>query len=491
MSVELGAGGARGVVTRQGRPGEEVTEPEAPTLAAEHDPGEPDPRRRLIFGIVSMGLFMASIDATIVATVLRPIGSSLHSTINWTAWTVTIYQLGQIIAMPLAGKVSDQFGRKKVYLVSVGIFTTASFACGLAPSIYLLIAFRLIQALGGGAFMPSASGIVSDHFGRDRDRALGMFTSIFPIGGIVGPVFGGIIAQGWTWRGIFFINIPVGIALLVLGTKFIPKGVRRPAATLDINGVVLLALSLLSVMFAIAILGSSKVVPWDPEFYLPVLLGVACGVLFVRHSARHRAPFIAVRFLWGKDFAVMNLLNLVYGTAILGYAALIPLYAQDRYHISIASAGTLLSARAVGMICVAALAAMMLRRTGYRLPMIAGFSVITIGLICLSIRAPGGIPPYVWLAGWALLNGLGMGVAAPASNNASLQLAPDQVAQIAGLRGMFRQSGGILCISVTTALLARSADPAITQAYTLVAEAALMPLLIGLVFFVPDHKGTW
>ena len=165
------------------------------------DAGDPDPRRKLIFFIVAIGLFMASVDATIVATAIKPIGSSLHSTINWTAWTVTIYQLGQIIAMPVAGKISDQFGRKKVYLISAAVFTVTSLACGLSSSIGMLVAFRFIQALGGGAFMPSATGSSLDHFGRDRDKALGMFTSIFPIGGIVGPVFGGVITQEWSWRG--------------------------------------------------------------------------------------------------------------------------------------------------------------------------------------------------------------------------------------------------------------------------------------------------
>jgi EmrB/QacA subfamily drug resistance transporter len=495
MSSEVGAGDTSGVVTRRGPLGKSTVEDrERSSVAGEHlalDAGDGRPRRGLIFAIVSLGLFMASIDATIVATVLRPIGSSLHSTINWTAWTVTIYQLGQIIAMPLAGKVSDQFGRKKIYLIAVGIFTVTSFACGLAPNIDLLIVFRFIQALGGGAFMPSASGIVADHFGRDRDKALGMFTSIFPIGGIAGPVFGGVIAQDWTWRGIFFINVPIGVVLVILGLKFIPEGVRRPAASLDVSGVVWLALSLLSAMFAIAMLGSSSVNPWDPEFYLPLLFGCVCGVAFVRHSLRHSAPFIHPRLLWGKDFLVMNALNLVYGTTVLGFGALIPLYAEDRYHISVASAGTLLSARAVGMIIIAAAATMMLRRTGYRSPMITGFAAIMIGLVFLALRAPPGFSSYLWLAAWSLLTGLGMGVASPASNNASLQLAPDQVAQIAGLRGMFRQSGGIFCVSVTAALLARSSNAGITQAYTLVVEAFIMIPLIAMVFLVPDHKGSW
>ena len=187
----------------------------------------------------------------------------------------------------------------------------------------------------------------------------------------------------------------------------------------------------------------------------------------------------------------MNVVNVVFGTAILGFSALIPLYAQNRYDIPIASAGTLLTARAIGTVCLAGLSAMMLRRTGCRLPMVVGFSAIAFSLVMLAIEAPAGVPPYLWLAGWSLLTGLGMGVSTPATNNATLQLAPDQVAQIAGLRGMFRQSGGILSVSITTALLARSSNPGITQAYTFLVEAVLMGLLVGLVFLVPDHKGRW
>ena len=156
------------------------------------DAGEQHPRRRLIFAIVSMALFMASVDQTIVATALPAIQRELNAPINWTSWTITIYALGQVMAMPLAGRVSDQYGRKKVFLWAAVVFTTASLLCGLVGNIYLLVVLRGIQAIGGGAFMPSATGIVSDHFGRDRDRALGMFASIFPIGGIVGPILGGI-----------------------------------------------------------------------------------------------------------------------------------------------------------------------------------------------------------------------------------------------------------------------------------------------------------
>lgn len=453
------------------------------------DYGEPHPHRKLIFGIVAIGLFMASIDATIVATAIRPIGLSLHSKVNWTAWSVTIYQLGQIIAMPVAGKISDQFGRKKVYLFSAALFTVASLACGLASNITMLVCFRFIQALGGGAFMPSATGIVSDHFGRDRDKALGMFTSIFPIGGIVGPVFGGVITQSWSWRGIFFINLPVGALLILLAIKYVPKSVPKPSGGIDVRGVALLASMILSGMFAISILGNLSFA--SPAFFLPLMVSIAFGVFFVRHTKRSEAPFIPIRLISGKGFATMNILNVLYGSAALGFGALVPLYAQNRYGIHIAHAGTLLSARAVGMIAIAAASAMMLRRTGYRLPMIVGFAAISVGLVMLFVHAPPGISPYWWLAGWSMLTGLGMGTAAPATNNATLQLAPDQVAQIAGLRGTFRQSGGILYVSIAAALLAKSSHPGITQSHFFLVQAVILLVMISLVFAVPEHKGSW
>src|SRR6201996_5545092 len=200
-------------------------------------PAAPKDRRKLIFTIVSIGLFMASIDQTIVATALPAIEKELHATINWSAWTISIYALGQVIAMPMAGKISDMYGRKKVFMVSAAIFTIASLCCGFAPNIAFMLVARFIQALGGGAFMPSATGIVSDAFGNQRDRAVGAFASIFPIGGIVGPVLGGVFVSYWSWRGIFLVNVSVGLALLALVIKFIPAHSQRVTRRIDVRGI--------------------------------------------------------------------------------------------------------------------------------------------------------------------------------------------------------------------------------------------------------------
>jgi MFS family permease len=248
----------------------EVTAP-GPAAVTPADTGAPPVRRNLIFAIVSIGLFMASIDQTIVATALPAIQKELHTQITWSGWTITIYALGQVVAMPMAGKISDMYGRKRVFLIAAVVFTASSLCCGFAGNIYLLLLPRAAQALGGGAFMPSATGIVSDHFGAQRDRAVGMFTSILPIGGIIGPIVGGVFVSYWSWRGIFLVNVPIGILLIVLVAKFIPANSVRVSSRIDLTGIALLIVLILAAMFGITYLGSG-----DVPLYSPVFLG-CCG----------------------------------------------------------------------------------------------------------------------------------------------------------------------------------------------------------------------
>ncbi|HXB50104.1 MAG TPA: MFS transporter [Streptosporangiaceae bacterium] len=446
--------------------------------------------RFAIFAIVSIALMMSSVDQTIVATALPAIQHDLAAQVNWSSWTITIYALGQVLVMPLAGKMGDQYGRKRIFLGAAALFTAASLCCGLATNIYLLIVLRAIQAIGGGAFMPSATGIVTETFGENRDRAVGLFSSIFPIGGIIGPILGGVFVSYWSWRGIFLVNIPIGVVLLVLAAVFIPDIAPRPDQHLDIRGIVLLGSMLLAAMLGIGYLGGagSNAASW--HFVVPEVIAVAAGTAFVRHAGRARSPFISLRFITGRGFGVMNLLNFLYGGAVLGFAPLVPLYAQERYGLSALAAGTLLTARAVGMIATAGLAVYLLRRTGYRWPIAVGFTLAAIGLVATA-ASPHGLSTYGWLVLATGICGVGMGISTPASNNATLQLAPEHTAAVAGLRGMFRQSGAITAVSITASVVARSANPGIAQAHVFVVFAAVLIGSLPLVFLVPEHRGRW
>jgi MFS family permease len=243
-------------------------------------------------------------------------------------------------------------------------------------------------------------------------------------------------------------------------------------------------------MSAITLLGERGASPLNASFLAPAFLSLILGWRFIRHTKRAEAPYIPYRLLTGEGFATMNLLNGLYGTAVFGFAALAPLYAENRYHFSLSSAGTMQSARSIGMIAVAGAAAMHLRKTGYRRPMIAGFLVCALGMTALALP-PFGIPAYGWLVVFSLVTGVGMGLAAPATNNALLQLAPDQVAAITGLRSMFRQSGSILYVSVATALIARSTHPGLLQADIFVVQGITLGLMSLLTLRVPDHRGSW
>ena len=231
---------------------------------------------------------------------------------------------------------------------------------------------------------------------------------------------------------------------------------------------------------------------YDPVFLVPEVVALVVLFLFVRHTKRSAEPFIPMRLLRARGFAVMNSLNLLWGIVGFGVASLAPLYAEDRYHLAVLSASTLLASRGVGAIVVGAAAAMALRWTGYRIPLIAGFMVVAIGTVAMAISPRLGLSPYVWLSIGVGLTGLGNGLANAASRNACLQVAPNEVAAITGLRQMFVYMGIIFSVSTVTAILNRSGNPGMAQAHILwVVAGVLLMVMVPLVFRVPEHKGRW
>jgi len=470
--------------------------PEEP-LVPEHEPeaAQPSrpPRRVLIFVTVALALLMSSLDGTIVATALHSLQHGLHASIAWTGWTITVYSLGLVLMLPLSGKLSDRYGRRRVFLASVTVFALASLCCGLAGNIYVLIALRAVQAMGGAGFTPSATGIVVEHFGSARDKAVGLFGSIFPIGSMVGPILGGVFVTYWSWRGIFLVNVPISALLIALCLRFVPADRARPVERqrgLDIVGMVLLGIGILAAMIGVTYLGGDAASPWSARFVAPIVIAVLAFAGFVRHIRRAAAPFIEPRLISGRGFAAVNVINTVYGGCVGGLTALIPLYAINRYGMSALASGTVLAAQGVAVIVMSSAAAFVLRRTGYRRPMYVGFAIVGVGVLVLAV-SPVGLSPYAWLACAGCLIGIGAGSSSPASRNACLQLAPDRSASLAALRSTGRQVGSISSVSIATAVIAQTSDPGIAQAYVFAVAGVLFLLALPIVARVPEHYGSW
>lgn len=449
------------------------------------------PRRRLIFAVVSTALCMAAVDQTVVATALPELQADLGTSLAWAAWTLAVAGLGRALMMPTSGVLSDRFGDRRIFLISVVVFAVGSLGCALAGNIWVLIALRAVQALGAGAFVPSVTAIVARHFGADRDRAIGFLTSIFPIGAIAGPVIGGLCIAYWSWRAIFLINIPISIVLIGLCLRYVtpaPRAAHR-AKPLDSGGLVLFGAAILSGMVGISVLSGA-----DRTSVILSSVFLACSIsALVTYWARARSKpnaFIALDLVWGRGFGTIGLLNLLFGAGAIGVGTLVPLYARERYDIGPIESGLLLTARAIGTIAVAGLTAVALRRIGYRWPMYLGFGATAVGLIGTACPPLIG-GPEAWLAVTTALTGVGFGLVAPASNNAAMQLAPDRIASVAGIRGMFRQTGSIAAISVSATAIAMSSDPALTHAVIFAAFGAVLLLALPAIRRVPDRRGSW
>ena len=451
-------------------------------------------RKGLVFTIVALALLMTTVDSTIVATALDTLQRDLHTTVNWVGWILTGYSFGLVLMLPISAKLSIRFGHRRVFLISVAVFTVASIACGLSNNILVIIVLRIIQAIGGAGITPSVTGIIVDHFGSSRDRAVSFFGSIFPIGAMIGPIFGGIFVTYWTWRGIFFINAPIGIAVILLSLRFIPSDKpkeNKANSKMDIPGILWLGTGLLAIMLAASYLGEPHAKIWSFSFIGLLIVVIVTITVFFRHITHVTQPFISPRFIYGKGFGSVNLLNAIFGGTTLGVISLVPLYAINRFGMSPLNSGTLLVAEGIASISMSVIITMLLRRTGYRLPLYIGCSIIIVGVALLSLNPVAGITPYIWLAGSSFLVGVGIGLNSPPARNAGLQLAPEDSATIAALRTLCLQLGQIFMIAIATAAIASSTETDNIQSHVYLIVAGVFILFLPLVSRIPEHKGAW
>jgi EmrB/QacA subfamily drug resistance transporter len=451
--------------------------------------------RYLIFAAAGLSLFMYSIDGTAVAVAFPNFIRDFDTNVLWAAWTISIYMVAVTSMMPLMGNLSDSFGRKKVYLISLMLFTASSLACGLAPDIYSLVAFRFLQGLGGASFLPTAAGIVSDQFPESRERAIGLFSSIFSIGGIVGPNLGGWIVSRYSWRYIFYINLPIGIGLIVLILVMLkdPRILSRPH--IDLVGAAFFFGAILFMMLGLNRVAEDLSASSLLLAGISLIVSAVCASLFIRQERRESNPILDLTLLNSTPFLAANVYNMMIGAGIFGIVSFIPLYATSVHKLSTLVSGMILTPRSIGVICSSTVTSFLLKRWGYRWPMVWGVSILAVSTLLLADRdfyVARMLGIHMGVAGTLavviMLSGIGLGIALPASNNACIELMPSKVATITGLRGMFRYVGGALGISFTTLILHSSASSVAGFRTTFFSFGIVLLFTIPLVFLMPSGK---
>ncbi|HXZ43542.1 MAG TPA: DHA2 family efflux MFS transporter permease subunit [archaeon] len=455
-------------------------------------------RGYLIFASAGLSLFMYSIDSTAVAVAFPNFITDFDTNVLWAAWTISIYMVAVTSVMPLMGNLSDSFGRKQVYLVSLLLFTASSLACGLAPNIYSLVVCRFLQGLGGSSFLPTAAGIVSDQFPKSRERAIGLFSSIFSIGGIVGPNLGGWIVSRYSWRYIFYINLPIGIGLTVLILLLLDDPRIRSRPHIDVAGASFFFGAILCLMLGLNFLAENFSISSLLLTSTFLAVSVVFVGLFVRQERKASNPILDMTLLKSTPFLAANLYNMMVGAGIFGVVSFIPLYATSVHNLSTLVSGMILTPRSIGVVCSSTITSFLLKRWGYRRPMIWGLNIMALATLLLAdqgFRVPGMLGIH-WgaaetLAVLIMLTGIGLGIALPASNNACIELMPAKVATITGLRGMFRYVGGAFGISLTTIILHSSAIPGTGFRITFIAFGLALFLTIPLVLLMPTGRQGW
>jgi EmrB/QacA subfamily drug resistance transporter len=451
--------------------------------------------RHLFFILAVSAVMMSSIDTTIVAVAVPQLTSALDAPLLYVGWTITAYQLVQVVMLPLAGKLSDSFGRKKVFLTCVGIFTLGSLLCGLASSIWLLVAARALQAIGGGGLMPSAVGVISDHYRERRAQARGLFSSVLPMGAILGPNIGGFILEHFSWRYMFFVNLPIGVIVFVGACMLLAPDGERTSRYIDFPGVGLYAGAIALLLATMTAAGDDPDLWHTPFLWIAVIVSIGLFVLFMRHIKRADDPVMDYHLVAHQPFLAANLYNIVFGACVFGISSFIPTYAVTHYGMSTLLSGTVLTPRAIAMSGTALISSMWIIKTGYRLPMVVGVVTISGMLLLLGLGWTeayiGGvrIDGFWLLAGSLVVGGIGMGISNPASNNATLDLAPDRAAAMTGVRGMFRLTGGVLSVATIMLVLTFFPDKGqgLRMIFLFLSGAVLLALPLAMM--VPDSAG--
>ena len=356
------------------------------TVTASPEAGEGFTHRQIlvIMSGLMMGMFLASLDQTIVSTALPTIVGDFHHS-NLLSWVITSYLLASTASTPIWGKAGDLYGRKRLFQLAIALFLVASALCGLSQNIYELIVFRGLQGIGGGGLLSLAFAIIGDVIPpRERGRYQGYFGAVFGVSSVVGPLAGGFAVDHLTWRYIFYINLPLGIAALAVTNRVLRLPVRKREVKIDWWGAILLVVGVSGILLATQLGGSTY--PWASLQVIGLfVLGTLILAGFAFREAVAPEPIIPLALFRLQIFTVSNIISFVSGVAMFGALAFLPQYLQLVHGVSATESGLLLLPLLVGLLAMSISSGIYISRTGrYRWFPLAGTVVVSVGLVLLS-----------------------------------------------------------------------------------------------------------
>ncbi len=438
--------------------------------------------------ICCSSLFIVGLDTTVVNVALPVIGRDLHASVAGLQWTIDGYVLVLASLLMLSGATADRIGRRRVFQVGLAVFTAGSGLCSLAPGLGWLIAFRMVQAVGGSMLNPVAMSIITNTFTdrAERAKAIGVWGGTWGVSLALGPVLGGMLVDAVGWRGVFWVNIPVGIAAIALTARFVPESRAPVARRPDVAGQALLIAMLGSLTYAII---EGPALGWRAPAILALFAAAAAsGAAFADYEARRAEPVLDPGFFRSAPFAGSVLAAITAFAAMGGCLFLATLYLQDARGESALGAGLRLMPMAIIMAPCAVASSRILARRGARLPMLAsGLGLVAGGLLLSRLTIASATWPTV--AAFCVF-GIGAGLINPPITYAAVSGMPTAQAGVASsIASTSRQVGTSLGVAVTGSILAASLHgslrarfvPASHAAWLLLAGCGGAIVLLGLI----------
>lgn len=441
----------------------------------------------ILAGVMTLGAVTTMLDATAVNVALDALRTDLHASLASAQWVITGYTLTLTMVVPITGWAIDRLGAKRIWLLALIVFVAGSMLCGFSWSIGSLIAFRVIQGLGGGMIVPVAQTILANAAGPRRlGRVMSVVGLVAVLGPILGPVAGGVLVQELGWHWIFFVNLPIGIAALIAAAWTLPNGGCTRRTRLDVLGLTLASTGVVALTYSLTQAASSRSGAVDANTYVLALVGVALLVSFVVHSLRKgEDALLDVRLFHNRRFAVASLCTFFLGAALFGAQLLLPLYFQVVHGSHALDAGLLLAPQGVGVAVAMPLAGKLTDRFGAWIVVWPG--LLLAGLGTFAYTQAGAHTPALLLSGALVVRGAGIGcLLMPVAADAHAVVSPRLLGHATSITATLRQMGG----SVGTALLAvllsrdlshRSAVPAFHMTYwiaLLIVGLAAVPALL-------------